>query len=112
MPQPVVVALYTAVVNPLTVKGSLARVSPDEPVHAWLLAVCRDIQDGAGDGVLQGWYHSALTTSFHFELLPSDDEQLYRAANLREAGRCPLPTLMLGGAWESLVLSWCGACEL
>lgn len=73
--------------DPMAHKGSLLRVSPEEPIHAWLLAVSRDIDSQVDQSVLDQWLHSALTVTFHFEVLQSEDEKYFRAANLREARR-------------------------
>lgn len=71
--------------DPMSHRGSLLRVSPEEPIHAWVLAVARDIDAKVDRSVLDLWAHSALTTTFHFEVLESEDDKYYRAANLREA---------------------------
>jgi hypothetical protein len=85
LPHEIVIAVESDGFNPLSRKGGLIRVSPEEPVHAWALAVARDIDLRVDDNVLKQWRYHSLTVTFHFECLASEDEKFYRAANLREA---------------------------
>jgi len=82
MPHDIVIAIAGTHVNPLHAAGALSRVSPDEPVYAWLLAAARDIDAGLP---MDGWVHSALTVTFTFRQLVTEDEKYYAAVNLREA---------------------------
>ena len=82
MPHDIVIAVAGTSTNPLHTQGALPRVSPDEPVYAWLLAVARDIDAGLP---MEAWVHSALTVTFTFRTLVTDDDKYFAAANLREA---------------------------
>lgn len=81
-----IVVVVDGKTNPLERKGSLERVSPEEPLLAWLVAVCRDLDNNAPNTRIDQWVHTALTATFLFQELQTDDEKFYMAANLREAG--------------------------
>ena len=81
-PHDIVIAVAGTQTHPLRAQGALSRVSPDEPVYAWLLAVARDIDAGLP---MDGWVHSALTVTFTFRQLVTEEDKYYAAVNLREA---------------------------
>ena len=85
LPHDIIIAVDSDGFDPLTHKGSLVRVSPEEPVHAWALAVARDIDRRVDDEVRKLWKYHSLTCTFHFERLENEDDTYYRAVNLREA---------------------------
>ena len=71
--------------DPLEKKGALKRVSPEEVVQAFELAIARDIRANPDDhDVLKKWRASMLTVTFSFEVLPNEDVRYWRGVNLRE----------------------------
>lgn len=65
-------------------KGDLLRASAQEIVHAFIFG-CRDaIVRGMSDEELHIWKRAMLTVTFDFELILTQEELYWRAANLRE----------------------------
>jgi hypothetical protein len=83
-PAPVVVAV-TAGEDPMTVKGQLRRMSPDEMVHALWFQIAADIDSGVEDDRLKGWVTTCLTVSFEFKLLERDTDLFWEPVRLRTA---------------------------
>jgi hypothetical protein len=65
-------------------KGGLQAVSPDEVIHALLLKIASDIDDGVEDDRLHAWAKVCLTVSFIWKDLPSDDDKFWESVRLRE----------------------------
>ncbi len=73
------------VYDPEAHKGGLRRVSPEEVVHAYIFAVAFAIQRGAPEEELLRWRTVALTATFSFKELVSEDTIWFEAIALREA---------------------------
>ena len=68
-------------------RGSWAmkRISPNEELDCLLDRVYQDIQDGAGDVVLDKWRTILLSVTFKFELIPQSLDAWWRWAELTES---------------------------
>eukprot|EP00972_Heterocapsa_arctica_P113884 16439618-Heterocapsa_arctica.AAC.1 len=55
-------------------KGALKRVSPEEPVNAFLAAIARDVKAGESEQKLKEWKRLALSTTIEFRALDSADD--------------------------------------
>ena len=64
--------------------GALPRCTPEEFVHAFILAVHRDIKLGANDEVLHAWRRMMLSIPYRFETHASRERIFFRAFALRE----------------------------
>ena len=82
--QDLVIAVESNEVNPLTQKGSLLRVSPEEMTSAFLFAIARDIQNSESNEVLLGWKRSILDTTGTFKLVPTSKDRYWLSLQLRE----------------------------
>ena len=78
----VVVALDKASVDVLALSGKLPLLSPEESVHAPLLACARDIAKGATEDRVQKWRTFFLSVSFKFVVVPAED-RFFKAVNAR-----------------------------
>jgi hypothetical protein len=66
-------------------KGAWRRVTPEELVHGYILAIARDIAPPTKPlAKLKQWRFHLLTTSFNFRIVPSDEELFWLAAKFRE----------------------------
>ena len=69
---------------PETHFGAIPRCLPEEFVHAFILAVHRDIKAGVGDDVLQAWRRVMLSVPYRFEHHSGRERIFFRAFALRE----------------------------
>ena len=65
-------------------KGDLVRASAQEIVHAFVFCCHDAINQGMSDDELALWKRAMLTVTFDFELILTQEELYWRAANLRE----------------------------
>ena len=65
-PITVVVALESTMVNPMTMKGGLIRVSPEELEEAFLLRVAEAIDSGASEEEMDLWKAAMLSVTISF----------------------------------------------
>ena len=70
--------------NPLTHKGALLRVSPEEITGAVVLAISRDITNNECDAVIRAWRKHVLSVSGRFQVLPSATDRYWYALQQRE----------------------------
>ena len=64
--------------------GNLHRVSPEEPVHAFIHAVAAAIERNAPQTELDAWLACALNTPMEFLIVPNEQAMAWRAVNMRE----------------------------
>jgi hypothetical protein len=83
LPTVVVIAAHPGL-NVVATAGDLVRVSPQETVHAFILACAAACRAGAGLDELERWRKAMLTATFRFESILTVDALYWRAANLRE----------------------------
>ena len=65
--------------------GNLKAISPEEPRHALIFAIARDIDNGMTDADLEQWKTVSLSTTLHFKKVEHEDEIFWHATNCREA---------------------------
>ncbi len=67
-------------------KGNMLPVSPEEEVHAFVMAIARDIdnKEPTADLDLEIWHASLLSVTFKFCILPSEDDRHFRQVMLRD----------------------------
>ena len=65
-------------------KGALRSPSPEEVIHAFLLAVHRDFKGNASDDVMKEWCKAVLSVTFNFKLHEKEDSFYWEAVNSRE----------------------------
>lgn len=65
-------------------KGAWKRCNAEEMIHAYVLAIARDVQKPAAAQTLKRWRFHCLQTTTSFEVQPSDQDIFWRNANLRE----------------------------
>lgn len=73
-----------AVIDETLAFGSLKAISPEEPRHALILAIARDIEAGQSDVELQHWRDLILSTQVQFKRVDSDDDVFWQATVMRE----------------------------
>ena len=84
MPRPVVVSVTDLDANPLSQRGALQAISPEELRCAMLFAIARDVANGAGKEALNAWRRNALSVTMQFIHRPSRDAMYFAACQLRE----------------------------
>ena len=65
--------------------GNLKAISPEEPRHALIFAIARDIDKGMTDAELEPWKTISLSAVVHFKKVDHEDEIFWQATNCREA---------------------------
>ena len=65
-------------------KGALMRVSPEEMTSAFIMAVARDITNGAPKDVLLKWRSTILSTPCKFVILATPMDRYWHALRVRE----------------------------
>ncbi len=87
-PQLVIVGVTDVDVNPITQwghRGGLPRISPEEPIHALILAAKAALDAGLGDAVLTEWRACILNTPFEFVRCESPRDLVWKRINVRES---------------------------
>ena len=69
---------------PMECKGSLSSPSPEEYVHTFLMGMSEAVKSGAPTEELKAWRAAALTASFSFELMDTNEKFFWTSVNLRE----------------------------
>ena len=64
--------------------GSLQRASAEEPVHACLLAVHRDITSGASNDIMNRWKTMLLSVPLVFAIITPGEQRYWKSQQLRE----------------------------
>jgi hypothetical protein len=90
-----------AVIDPLTPSnaahlGRLKAISPEEPRHALVFAIARDIAKGMSDDDLLPWRVLATSAILTFKKVATEDEIFWSATNARET---------IGAQYESVYYS-------
>lgn len=62
--------------------GNLKAISPEEPRHAIILALAKDIESGTVDSL--AWKNRILGTIVTFRKVDNDDDIFWHATNARE----------------------------
>ena len=70
--------------DPMKMKGSLERISPEEIEHALLLRIADRISQGADEDELRAWLLVALTVTIEFRLKPNSLDRVWEAVRTRE----------------------------
>jgi len=83
MPFIIIVAAHPGL-NVLANAGELIRVSPPETVHAFILSCADACRAGANAAELEKWRRAMLTVTVRFEVILTQNDLYWRAANLRE----------------------------
>ena len=65
--------------------GHLKAISPDEPRHALIFAIARDIDNGMTDAELEPWKLLSLSAIIQFKKIEHNDELFWYATNCRES---------------------------
>jgi hypothetical protein len=65
--------------------GNLKAISPEEPRHALIFAIARDIDNGMTAAELEPWKLLSLSTIIQFKKIEHDDELFWCATNCRES---------------------------
>jgi hypothetical protein len=102
-PSPVTIAvnvddLSSAVFEP----GSLKAISPEEPRHALIFAIARDIDAGSPTAELRAWRDLILSAIITFKTVTTDDEIFRLSTNARES---------IGAQFEVLYFSTVPPCS-
>ncbi len=87
-PQLVIVGVTDVAVNPITQwghRGGLPRISPEEPLHALILAAKAAMDEGATEEVLAEWRSCILNTPFEFVKCESPRDLVWQRINARES---------------------------
>ena len=79
-----VVAADSKSTDIMAARGSLQRLSPAEPMIAFLFSLKDAVEQGASEEVLMKWRRVALTTPFQFEVVAEGEDRYWRAANIRQ----------------------------
>jgi hypothetical protein len=77
----------TADLSPANVAnlGHLKAISPEEPRHALVFAIARDIDNGMSDEQLMPWKVLSTSAVIEFRPVENDDDIFWSATNARES---------------------------
>ena len=64
--------------------GNLHRVSPEEPVHAFIHAVAAAIERNAPQTELHAWLACTINAPMEFLIVPNEQAMAWRAVHIRE----------------------------
>ena len=84
MPRPVVITINDLDADPLSQRGALRAISPEEIRCAMLFAIARDVARGAPIDDLKAWRCHALSTTTQFVYHATHDDMYFAACQLRE----------------------------
>ena len=79
-----VVVAVDGAMDIMAARGSRQRLSPVEPMIAFIFSLKDAVQQGASDEILMKWRHVALTAPFQFEVVAEGEDRYWRAANIRQ----------------------------
>ena len=89
-PETVIIAVTSTGPKPTNEKarGTLVRISPEEPLHAWVVATARSIRAGEGPEVLAQWVNMIQSASLEFRKI-DDAKRLFweQVAERESVGR-------------------------
>ena len=66
-------------------RGSLMRISPEEPLHAWILAASRAVCDGASEEDLDAWVSMVMAAPLEFRRVADKNCVYWQQVAEREA---------------------------
>ena len=78
-----VAATVDGAMDIMAARGSLQRLSPAEPMIAFIFSLKDAVHQGSSDEILMKWRHVALTAPFQFEVVAEGEDRYWRAANIR-----------------------------
>jgi hypothetical protein len=84
MPRPVIISISDLGTDPLTHRGALHAISPEEIRCAMLFAMARDVTRGAPIDDLKSWRCHALSVTTTFVFHATSDDMYFAACQLRE----------------------------
>ena len=84
MPRPVVITINDLGADPLTQRGALRAISPEEIRCAMLFAIARDVARDAPLEDLKAWRCHVLSTTTQFVYHATNDDMYFAACQLRE----------------------------
>ena len=86
-PETIIVAIVPDGPDPRTPakRGSLLRISPEEPVHAWIIAAATSIQNGEGPEVLADWIRMIKAAPMEFRKMDDPKKVFWAQVGEREA---------------------------
>jgi hypothetical protein len=64
--------------------GSWKRTTPDEIIHAFIIAIARDVKANAKDAILKSWRLHVLSATFSFLVLDRDEDIFWKTNGIRE----------------------------
>jgi len=84
-------------------RGDWPRASPEEPVHAVILAVIRDLDNKVEDSVLDVWVTMFRNVRYNFIYMPDKEDRYWHSARLREEQKSLSAAIKWTGAQRTLV---------
>ena len=66
-------------------RGTLARVTPEEPLHAWVKTTAARIRGGADVAELAAWVNMAKNCSIEFRVIPEKKDLFWKQVKERES---------------------------
>jgi hypothetical protein len=85
-PSPVTIAVIGDLTPALAGNlGNLKAISPEEPRHALIFAIARDIDAGLTDDELLAWKNLVVSAIVTFKVVTTEDEIFWLATNARES---------------------------
>ena len=88
-PETVIIGVFLGNKGPkptdVGVRGSLLRISPEEPLHAWILAASRAVRDGASEEDLEAWVGMVMAAPLEFRRIPDQNAVFWAQVAEREA---------------------------
>ena len=95
------IAVPTLDWNPREHRGDWPRASPEEPVHAAILAVIRDLDNNVEESVLDKWVLFFRNVRYNFILMPDKEDRYWHSARLREEQKSLASAIRWSGAQRS-----------
>jgi hypothetical protein len=74
-------------------RGTLLRISPEEPLHAWVVATARSIRNGEGPDVLAQWVNMIQSASLEFRKIDDVKKLFWEQVAERESIGCRFATM-------------------
>ena len=105
---PTPISIEIAMRNGVTpIEGKPLRVvSPLEPIHAFLMAVRRDIEAGEEEVVLHEWLKCILSTSATFRIIENSDDYYFCHLQLREEPGIEHELVKVGASLMCVCVCW------
>jgi len=71
-------------------RGSWKRATPEELIHAYILAVARDVWNpklASNSALMKEWRFHLLSATFVFQVISTEEDLFWRTAAIREDQR-------------------------